>query len=162
MVHTKKFTPTFAAFGALAVLLAGCSSSPSEPSSNGNEPDGAQGVVYDFTQVTGSEPAAPGQEIVVVLPDDLREAAGESIDKVLAKSFTVSAHELGSAEYCATDISVNFAPGDSQDVMVKHFDDSGYKANDTDGQKIGIPLIRYGGNFEVIEDLDDDAPERGL
>lgn len=148
-----------------ALMLAGCSSSPGE-SANGSGPEGEQSsqgqatTVYDFP-LNGMEPVGKGEQLTVVLPDDLKQAAGEEASSVVVESFTVSSHELQTAEYCAVDISVEFVSDDARTELLDFYDTVENLSDGTDGQKIAHATL-YRGEIATLDELDETDPEEGI
>lgn len=98
---------TIAALGGAALLLAGCSGG-SDASAGTDESGGeAAANVFEF-QTNGIQPA---EEIAVQVPDDLREAMGPEADGLVLNGFTVRAHDVESAEFCAAELNLDWADG---------------------------------------------------
>lgn len=98
---------TIAALGGTALLLAGCSGG-SDASAGTDETGGeAAANVFEF-QTNGIQPA---EEITVQVPDDLREAMRTEADGLVLDGFTVRAHDLASAEFCAAELNLDWADG---------------------------------------------------
>ena len=103
---------TIAALGGTALLLAGCSGG-SDASAGTDETGGeAAANVFEF-QVNGIEPA---EEIAVRVPDDLREAMGSEADGLVLNGFTVRAHDVEGAEFCAGLTATSTGPTGSRPV----------------------------------------------
>lgn len=160
----KTTTTALSLAGAAALLLAGCSSEPAESDDTATEgsadASASSGAVYDFP-LNGMGPVAPGETLTIELPDDLKEAAGDDATKVLVDSFTVSAHELDTAEYCAVDVGVNLVDDDARQTIISSFEGDSTHADDTDGQKIANSTI-YQGDIAPIGDLDEANPDDGV
>lgn len=98
---------TIAALGGTALLLAGCSGG-SDASAGTDETGGeAAANVFEF-QTNGIQPA---EEITVQVPDDLREAMRTEADGLVLDGFTVRAHDIDSAEFCAAELNLDWADG---------------------------------------------------
>lgn len=97
---------TIAALGGAALLLAGCSGG-SDASAGTDESGGEAANVFEF-QTNGIQPA---EEITVQVPDDLREAMGAEADGLVLNGFTVRAHDVESAEFCAAELNLDWTDG---------------------------------------------------
>lgn len=110
---------TIAALGGAALLLAGCSGG-SDASAGSDESGGAAAAnVFEF-QVNGIEPA---EEITVQVPDDLREAMGSEADGLVLNGFTVRAHNVESAEFCAAELNLDWADGQPASFIENNTED---------------------------------------
>lgn len=98
---------TIAALGGAALLLAGCSGGSDASAGTDESGGGTAANVFEF-QVNGIEPA---EEIAVRVPDDLREAMGSEADGLVLNGFTVRAHNVESAEFCAAELNLDWADG---------------------------------------------------
>lgn len=98
---------TIAALGGAALLLAGCSGGSDASAGTDESGGGTAANVFEF-QVNGIEPA---EEIAVRVPDDLREAMGSEADGLVLNGFTVRAHDVESAEFCAAELDLDWADG---------------------------------------------------
>ncbi|SJM67525.1 hypothetical protein [Agrococcus casei] len=110
---------TIAALGGTALLLAGCSGG-SDASAGTDETGGeAAANVFEF-QVNGIEPA---EEIAVRVPDDLREAMGSEADGLVLNGFTVRAHDVEGAEFCAAELNLDWADGQPSGFIENNTED---------------------------------------
>ncbi|OYO08157.1 hypothetical protein CGZ98_16530 [Enemella evansiae] len=149
-----------------ALMLAGCSSSPTGEGANGSgsnegKPSQAQSAtVYDFPR-NGMEPVGKGEQLTVVLPDDLKQAAGKEASSVVVESFTVASHSLQTSEYCAVDISVEFVSDDAKKGLLNSYNKVENLSDGTDGQKIAHATL-YRGEIATLDELDETNPEEGI
>ena len=99
---------------ATALLLAGCSSTPSGDGVDNNAAgDGASSAkVFEFqTPAYGSE-----GELTIRIPEALLEAAGSDADGLLVGEVKAKARELDSAKACAFDLEIDYR-GDGLDAL---------------------------------------------
>ncbi|MDO5617263.1 hypothetical protein [Kocuria sp.] len=149
-----------------ALMLVGCSSSPTGDDTNSSSStgeDSSQGqsaAVYDFP-LNGMEPVGKGEQLTVVLPDDLKQAAGEEASSVVVKSFTVSSHDLQTAEYCAVDIRVELVSDQAKTELLDFYSTLENHGDDTEGQKIAHATL-YRGEIATLDELDVTDPEEGI
>jgi len=149
-----------------ALMLAGCSSSPTGEGANGSgsnegKPSQAQSAtVYDFP-LNGMKPVGKGEQLTVVLPDDLKQAAGKEASSVVVESFTVSSHKLQTSEYCAVDISVQFVSDQAKTTLLDFYDTLENHGDYTAGQKIAHATL-YRGEIATLDELDETNPEEGI
>lgn len=107
MRRTTTMTTTFAALGGAALLLAGCSGGSDASAGTDETGGGTAANVFEF-QTNGIDPA---EEITVQVPDDLREAMGTEADGLVLNGFTVRAHDVESAEFCAAELDLDWVDG---------------------------------------------------
>lgn len=107
MPRTTTMTTTFAALGGAALLLAGCSGGSDAAAGTDGASGDSTANVYEF-QTNGIEPS---EEITVRVPDDLRETMGTEVDGLVLNGFTVRAHDVESAEFCAAELDLDWADG---------------------------------------------------
>ena len=99
---------------ATALLLAGCSSTPSGDGVDNNAAgDGASSAkVFEFqTPAYGSE-----GELTIRIPEALVVAAGSDADGLLVGEVTAKARELDSSKACAFDLTIDYR-GDGLDTL---------------------------------------------
>ena len=99
---------------ATALLLAGCSSTPSGDGVDNNAAgDGASSAkVFEFqTPAYGSE-----GELTIRIPEALLKAAGSDADGLLVGEVKAKARELDSAKACAFDLEIDYR-GDGLDAL---------------------------------------------
>jgi len=65
------------------------------------------GSVYDFSPT----PVEPSDSVKIELPDDLMDVAGLTDDNLIVSSYALRSRSLDSAQYCAYDVEINYAPG---------------------------------------------------
>jgi hypothetical protein len=107
------------------------------------------GTTFEF-QAEGVE---PDSKLTISLPKDLRKAVGDGVsDRLLVDSYRAQAREVSGAEYCALELTIDYAD-DALDVL------SAPLGDDTPAESLAQ---RLGFSSVVPTDaFDPDAPESG-
>lgn len=91
------------------LALGGCAGGGGSSDGGASSESSESAPTYEF-QPEGSE---PGQSVTVRIPEDLREVftEEEEDEEFLVDSYTLTARDLDSADYCAVDLKPDYAKG---------------------------------------------------
>lgn len=151
MYAPRTRTRSLVVLGATVILsLAGCADGEPSGDSDGGSPSSSQSEpVYDF-EPEGSEPS---RSVTVTIPEDLREVAVTEDEELLVESYTITARDLESVDYCAVDLKPDYTEGAVDKLTAS---EPSHTRMDTDEERIAwrLGIDEVGQPIEALDEAD--------
>ncbi|WP_342372115.1 hypothetical protein PCC79_13330 [Propioniciclava soli] len=153
VIHTRAIIAAIVATG----LLAGCGGQDGPAGQDGasaQDEAAGQGGIFDFSSPT----MGPAEEIVVEIPEGLKEAMGPDGENLFLQRATLTAYELDGAQNCAVRIDLEWAPGADELIASSSSSDDGPNYGFALGYVYHHPLSELSpdgegpGNFFIADD----------